>query len=310
MNPEKSEKAKRVLRLAAKMSRQYYNEPLIICYSGGKDSDVLLHLAVDTLDPADIYALNSHTTVDAPETVYHIREVFAELKEKGIQAEIRKPTYKGEPTTMWKLIQERNMPPTRIARYCCQVLKEASSPHRFCALGVRAAESAKRKGRDAFGTRGGDVQGRAFFSLDHAEEVYQEAQERDSVWDCKLIESAKKNDELICNPIYEWTDTDVWEYIRENGIKTNPLYVKGFHRVGCIGCPLGGWKSMLMEFEMYPKYKRAYIRAFDKMVERNMEKGLKTRWKTGQEVFEWWVNEPTTKGQLKLLIEEEPCKDK
>lgn len=305
MDQTKIEKAKRVLRLAAKMSRQYYGEPLIICYSGGKDSDVLLHLAIDCLNPEDIYVLNSHTTVDAPETVYHIRDVFKGLQERGIRAEIRKPTYKGEPITMWKLIEMNNIPPTRTIRYCCRILKETTVNNRFLAFGVRAAESSKRKGRDSFGARGGTYKDALFFSLDHAEEVYAEAQERSDVWDCKLIESAKKKSDLICNPIYEWTDSDVWNYIRENDIKTNPLYEKGFHRVGCIGCPMGTWRSMLMQFEMYPKHKRAYIRAFDKMVERNIYKGKKTRWKTGQEVFDWWVSEPVTKGQIKLELKEE-----
>lgn len=42
---EKIEKSEKALKLAAEMSNEYYNAPLIITYSGGKDSDVMLHLA-------------------------------------------------------------------------------------------------------------------------------------------------------------------------------------------------------------------------------------------------------------------------
>ena len=80
---EKIEKAGRALQLAAKMSKEYYDKPLIVTYSGGKDSDALLHVALEYLEPDEFEVLNSHTTVDAPETVYHIRETFEMLEEGG-----------------------------------------------------------------------------------------------------------------------------------------------------------------------------------------------------------------------------------
>ena len=46
---------------------------------------------------------------------------------------------------MWKLIEERLMPPTRQVRYCCSVLKEGGGENRFVVTGVRWAESARRK---------------------------------------------------------------------------------------------------------------------------------------------------------------------
>jgi hypothetical protein len=51
------EKSVRVLKLAAEMSREYYGKPMIICYSGGKDSDVLLHLAETYLGKEDFEVL-------------------------------------------------------------------------------------------------------------------------------------------------------------------------------------------------------------------------------------------------------------
>ena len=86
--PEKIERSQKALRLAADMSKAYYGEPLIITYSGGKDSDVLLYLAEGCLNPDDFEVLNSHTTVDAPETVYHIRDTFKRLNAKGVKTTI------------------------------------------------------------------------------------------------------------------------------------------------------------------------------------------------------------------------------
>ncbi len=163
---EKVEESKKILRLASDMSKAYYDKPLIIAYSGGKDSDVLLHLALDCLGTNDFEVLNSHTTVDAPETVYHIRDVFESLNEKGISTKIDyKKDESGKPITMWSLIVEKQIPPTRLQRYCCQVLKESSTPNRMCALGVRASESSKRQGRDVFGIRGGTTGRLHFFHL-------------------------------------------------------------------------------------------------------------------------------------------------
>jgi len=89
------------LKLAAKMSKEFYGEPLIVCYSGGKDSDVLLHLAEKALKPDEFEVLNSHTSVDAPPTVYHIRNVFKRLNENGVKTTIKIPRYKdGTQVTM------------------------------------------------------------------------------------------------------------------------------------------------------------------------------------------------------------------
>ena len=51
----------------------------------------------------------------------------------------------GKPITMWNLIPKKKMPPTRLARYCCSVLKESAGKGRITVTGVRWAESARRK---------------------------------------------------------------------------------------------------------------------------------------------------------------------
>lgn len=168
----------RALKLAADMSKTYYEKPLILTYSGGKDSDVLVQLAIESLDRSEFEVLNSHTTVDAPETVYYIRDRFKEWEEMGIKCTVHHPRYKdGRYMSMWSLIVDKEIPPTRVQRYCCKHLKEASTPNRICATGVRAAESVNRRNRDAFSFRGKKDE-RHFFSTDHVEEVFRESLEK------------------------------------------------------------------------------------------------------------------------------------
>lgn len=145
---DKIKEAQDVLRLAAEISRDYYQEPLIITYSGGKDSDVMLNIALECLSPDEMEVMNSHTTVDAPQTVRHIEKVFRRLNDRGIKTRY-KNRYPVE-YTMWGLIEDVMFPPTRFARYCCEKLKESSTPNRIIAVGVREDESVKRKGRDLF----------------------------------------------------------------------------------------------------------------------------------------------------------------
>jgi phosphoadenosine phosphosulfate reductase len=121
---------------------------------------------------------------------------------------------------MWTLIPKKKFPPTRKVRYCCSVFKESGTPNRMAVLGVRSAESTKRQGRDVFGTRGGTYEQATFFSLDHTSEVFRESLEiKDDVWDCTLIKNMKAHNDTVVNPIYDWLDSDIWEYIRQEDIK-------------------------------------------------------------------------------------------
>ncbi len=107
----------------------------------------------------------------------------------------------------------------------------------------------------------------------------------------------------IVNPIIDWTNRDIGDYINSEKILMNPLYSCGFHRVGCIGCPMAGkWRNL--EFAKYPKYKENYIKAFDRMLEERKIRGKETQWKTGQEVFYQWVEKDVMEGQINLFEEE------
>lgn len=76
------------LRMASEMSLRLYKQPIVVTYSGGKDSDVLLHLAGAAGIPYEV--LHSLTTADAPETVWHVRETFRRLELAGVPCDIDK----------------------------------------------------------------------------------------------------------------------------------------------------------------------------------------------------------------------------
>ena len=73
----------------------------------------------------------------------------------------------------------------------------------------------------------------------------------------------------------------------------------GYKRVGCVGCPMAG-KNRYKEFADFPKYKAAYIRAFDKMLVAIHAAGKTTKWKYGEDVFRWWMEDKNVEGQLCL----------
>lgn len=82
-----------------------------------------------------------------------------------------------------------------------------------------------------------------------------------------MVEMCYKTHTTTVNPIIDWTDGEVWEFLKEYNIPYCTLYDEGFKRLGCIGCPMGSKEQREREFERYPKYKNLYMIAFQKMVD-------------------------------------------
>ena len=118
------------------------NSGCVISDSGGKDSSVLKHIAIKAHEKYNMpFSIqHNHTTVDAPETVYFVREEKAKYEAVGIEYKILYPR-----RTMWQLIVDHCTPPTRLMRYCCADLKEYSGHGEKLVTGVRKAESRNRK---------------------------------------------------------------------------------------------------------------------------------------------------------------------
>lgn len=280
--PDLEHTAIKRIQYAAEISETYYKTPLIVTYSGGKDSEVLLELARRA--GIDFEVQHNHTTADAPETVRHVRETFRRMELEGIPCTINPPRYKGQPVSMWSLIPRKLMPPTRRARYCCEVLKERNGKHRCITTGVRWDESNNRKKN-----RGALEAGRNNVFFDDNEETR------------KDFESCPIKGTITINPIIEWTDFDIWSYARSEKLCMNPLYKCGFDRVGCIGCPMAGDKRYF-EFRRYPKYEQAYRRAFNRLVQVRKAAGRTNegRWDTGEGMFGWWMEDENLDGQIEF----------
>lgn len=283
---DKLDKAIERLKLAAQMSETYYKKPLIVTTSGGKDSDVCLALA--KIAGINYEVQHNHTTADAPETVYHVRDTFRRLELDGVKCTINWPTYKGAPVTMWSLIPQKLIPPTRLIRYCCDVLKEGGGACRMITTGVRWSESVKRKNnRGIYETMPSDRKKKITLNNDNDDTR-------------QLFENCKLKAKRVCNPIVDWTDQDVWDFVSFAKVPVNVLYVCGFSRVGCIGCPMAGKQGRMTEFTKWPTYQRAYTRAFEETLKQRRERGLDTEWETGTDVFHWWMEDGVLSGQVEM----------
>ena len=145
-----------------------------------------------------------------------------------------------------------SMLPTRQARFCCRELKEHSIPGAALIVGLRAAESGPRAAR-----------GLLDFSYTDAAKVY-------------------------ISPIYSWTESDVWEFIRARRLPYCSLYDRGWKRVGCLFCPMAETRRRTDALR-YPKHAERMVRLCDMLVASRKARGLRCTWATGREMFDWWI---------------------
>ena len=131
MTEQLKKKVERAIRLiqAAGAKAKEHGQPLEICYSGGKDSDVILELA--RMSGADIRPIYKNTTIDPAGTLKHVRE-------RGVEVMQPKMSFR-------QVVANRGMP-SRWRRFCCEVLKEYNVLD-YTVVGVRRDESRARKDR-------------------------------------------------------------------------------------------------------------------------------------------------------------------
>ena len=54
--------------------------------------------------------------------------------------------------------------------------------------------------------------------------------------DMQMVEWDENNNLLKLNPLINWTEEEVWKYVKEHNIPYNPLHKKGFVSIGCQPC--------------------------------------------------------------------------
>ena len=246
-----------------------------VAFSGGKDSQCVYHLC--KMAGVKFDAHYAVTSVDPPELVRFIKTNYPDVEMASQHYDDGKPEHyyadgRPKPITMWSLIADHTLPPTRKVRYCCASLKEPGGGGREVVTGVRWSESANRanthgvvgfQGKPKQTKKIADENGAEYKLNKHGEVIMND----DNDANRRTVEQCYRTRKTMVNPIVDWTDEDVWEFLNSNGIPHCCLYDEGFTRLGCIGCPLSGQKNMIRDFERWPKYKENYIRAFQRMID-------------------------------------------
>jgi phosphoadenosine phosphosulfate reductase len=274
---DKAKKSIDLLQEFEPMALTLHSDGYYLAYSGGKDSDAVLQVAIES--SVKFTAHYNITGIDPKECVVHIKETRERLAEIGIRLYMEPPgifttgPFKGLRKNMWRLIVHKMMPPTRICRYCCSELKEHGGAGRLCLTGVRWEESTSRKKRRAMEVLPSNIKNKKLFN-DNDEGRMQ-------------FENCMQKGKRVLNPIIPWETVEVWEYLKDRRCPYCILYDCGFDRIGCLGCPMGGGKGMQEDFERYPYVKELYLNAYAKMLEYMWSRGIETSWKNKYEVLEW-----------------------
>lgn len=262
---------------------------LLLAFSGGKDSVCLYHVAELACQELGIdfddtfYCQYNVTNIDPPELVRFIRNEYPKVH------------FFHPKITFWKLCEKKKMLPTQIIRFCCSEMKEVSSLQGgYTLTGVRKAESVKRSKREGFEVLGSTKE-RKILLNDNGE-------------DRRETEYCMQKRTYVCNPLIDWSESDVWNFIKDENLKYCSLYNEGFTRLGCIGCPMASRKERLKSFERWGGYKVQYLRTAERIVnsyQENGDRGAKL-FKNGQDLFDWWIRDPEYKRRHPELLEDNP----
>lgn len=245
---EKIEQAVGLIRLWEAKALAMSDEGFYVAFSGGKDSIVMERLF--QLAGVKYQNYYNNVTIDPPELVQFIKRQYPEVKWNNPEMHLLK-----------KMVEKSAGPPTRMFRWCCEIYKEQGGNGAFKAIGVRAAESARRKG----------------------------------MWQ-QITMHRKTRDPIIC-PIIYWTDNDIWQFIRDNNMPYCSLYDEGFSRLGCVGCPMGGPTGQKREFERWPKYEAMWKKGvfgwwheWKGVPRRDGGERAVEKFPTPESLWDWWIS--------------------
>lgn len=280
------EKSIEILKKAEALALRYSPKGFYLAFSGGKDSQCLYHIA--KLAGVKFEAHYARTGIDHPELVHFIMHNYPDV------------IWDRPEMTFWELVIKRRMLPTRQFRYCCEVLKESGGGNFVTLTGVRRAESVKRSKRNTFEVASRKI---STDSSDAFEAWRQEQIAKQRTKNTNQDQFAEQGetevrcisgkDKIIINPIIDWTDKDVWEFLNDVvKVEHCELYDRGYHRLGCIFCPMASMREQRRMERDYPKYKRQYLRTIRKLREYRDVNGMDDFYKglTDEQVFQWWLS--------------------
>ena len=174
------------------------------------------------------------------------------------------------------------------------------------ATGVRWAESKQRSTRSPIEVPGRAKKDRVAYDPTTKQLTFFG---NDNTAERKVAEHCEMGKKTAVNPIIKFSDSEIWNIIREQNIKLNDMYYKGYERVGCIGCPMASTEMRYKEFADYPIFKERYIRAFEEMLKTRTAIKSQLDWQTGQEVFDWWMYDKNLwRNQIEMNMEGETKK--
>ncbi|MFV0362235.1 MAG: phosphoadenosine phosphosulfate reductase family protein [Suipraeoptans sp.] len=197
---------------------------ILVSYSGGKDSQACLINAVKEYGANKVTAVFCDTGWEHPSTYEHIIATCSIL---GVELVILKSKY-----DFVSLAEYKKRFPSTKARFCTEELKIKPFIDYVLTLedsciviqGIRAGESASRAKMEPE-----CMYFRGYFEQNKKGKTFSYKKKNVIAW-------CKKYDASILRPIFDWSAQDVIDCILNAGQTPNPLYYKGFSRVGCFPC--------------------------------------------------------------------------
>jgi 3'-phosphoadenosine 5'-phosphosulfate sulfotransferase (PAPS reductase)/FAD synthetase len=221
---------------------------IIIAYSGGKDSQASLLWAVKEYGAKNIEALFCDTGWEHPVTYKHIEETTMALGVKLVT--IRSSKYDG----FVDMAQKKGRFPSTKARFCTDKLKSepmndyvlSHKEHLLILQGIRAGESFARS----------KMANQCTYWKFYFEPYKIDKDDKPVTFTYRkkdVIAWCKEFNADILRPVFTWTAQQVIDYIVANGQQPNPLYSKGFSRVGCFPCIMARHQDIRSMIEYFPE---------------------------------------------------------
>lgn len=192
--------------------RDYPDLPLVVSWSGGKDSAVASAVAQRAFPEERITHVFADTTMELPTTYEYLKR----FREENPAT----PFVVGLPVRGFFDLCREIGPPSHIQRWCCTTHKAAPLSDVLSAVGG-----------------GSDVL--AVCGLRRSESQRRKAYPR-------VITQGKIGKQVLLSPLADWTDFDIWVWLLTAGGALNRAYLYGLDRVGCAFCPdASDWGDMI-----------------------------------------------------------------